>query len=809
MKRIITYISILGVALAVAVSCTREDSIEWNQDSDSSITIRLQTAEMGTRVTVKDGQEVDGDEIENKLEHADFFFFKDEAGETLLYKERLEVKEGELVSVGTNLYEYTFDATVHSELKGPSYVYVIANYPDEITETTLAGILALDIKTDLSGEFDSFVMDSYDSANAERMTYLAPSKGHDNSLDKDGKVKYTIGLTRAAAKLMLSFKVAKSYTDASKNYWTPVTDQMWWNFLYVLKKTNVEAEPVAYNVENKANYFNTDQFVPVKDLTKGDTSEESEEEHTGEDDDFTYWTTSAVYTYPQSYGTSDVTAPYFKIFCPWTCEKKGKNNFYYKIILPKLDSFQRNKVYRLMVDVSVIGGTEEDWALLTDHIYVADWWAPEKIEASFEGAMYLDVPVKEFTIYGDDFIDIPVVSSNLITVTGVSGTKTNLYSGNSESVTPTISNITKEGFRLTHVLNTDMTSDGFDCTPITYTMTVNHASGGLNKPITVKVTQYPSIWVKADESNGYAYVNSYTYSKTTGSWWDQQTDNRGGRNNYTTFYSGNSQFAAWNNNGWQDANLLGTINDGTNSASSNHNQYVVTVSVLPSGYKVKGMTEDVVIGDPRGGKLAANNLGYSAGTNGNRDNGVFNSYNAVSASTQNVIAPVIRIASSWGTTAPILNYNRAEERCASYQENGYPAGRWRVPTIAEIDFLIRLSDYNHIPELFSPEYHEETYQSYAYYDLYWAGGNYGYGGKPYVEEGGGHTNAFVNLAGATISNQNNYGNYQRLVKNNERYRMYMRCVYDEWYWGSEKYNNQGSKITGTGTAATQWIGYIF
>lgn len=796
MKRIFTYIYIIAVALAASVSCSREYVFEEN-GQDGFITLRLQTAEMGTRVTITDADPVDGEELENVVKHADFFFFKNEDGTGLLDHKRLEVKEGELVPVTgqDNLYEYKFDVrSENNPLQGPSYVYVIANYPEVIDDaeiTSLDDVLALDIPIDLKSGFDSFVMDSYDSAADNRLTYLSPSKGHDDSLDKEGNVKYTIGLTRAAAKLVLSFKVAKSYTDAAQNVWTPVTNQMWWNFLYVRKSgMTMEAEPLAFDA--KTNYFNTAQLSPV---ANGD-----------EDDNYTYWTTSAVYTYPQSYKTDDVTAPYYKLFCPWTCEKKGMNNFYYKIILPDLNvdeegnnSFKRNKVYRLMVDVSVIGGTEEDWALLTDHIYVADWWAPEKIEASFEGAMYLDVPVTYFEIYGDDFITVPVVSSNPITVTVNSARKTDLSGDDPTTVdaaSPSITNITKEGFKLTHVLERNMALRSFDFTPITYTVTVNHDTGGLNKPITVTIVQYPSIWAKADASNGYAYVNSYTYSSGN--------NNRGGRNYSTYFYTGRSQTGAWNNNGRQDANLLGTVNNGSGSVNNNHNQYVVTVSVLPSGYKVAGLDEDVVIGDPRGGKLAANNLGFNAGTNGNRNTNVQNSYDAVSSSTQNVIAPVIRIASSWGTTSPILNYDRAEERCASYQENGYPAGRWRIPTVAEIDFLIRLSDYEHIPELFSPEYHSGNN---SYYDVYWAGGHYGYGGVPYTSEGGGHSYAFVDLTNATTLNANDYGNNQRLQKNNERFRTYMRCVYDEWYWGSQKYGNNGQPTTGN--AATQWLGYIY
>ena len=54
------------------------------------------------------------------------------------------------------------------------------------------------------------------------------------------------------------------------------------------------------------------------------------------------------------------------------------------------------------------------------------------------------------------------------------------------------------------------------------------------------------------------------------------------------------------------------------------------------------------------------------------------------------------------------------------------------------------------------------------------------------------------MSGATTNNS-------QLVKNNERFVTYMRCVYDEWYWSDTQYNNQGQP----GNAATQWTGYIY
>jgi len=233
------------------------------------------------------------------------------------------------------------------------------------------------------------------------------------------------------------------------------------------------------------------------------------------------------------------------------------------------------------------------------------------------------------------------------------------------------------------------------------------------------------------------------------------------------------------------------MNSG-NAMNANYNQYVVHVSVLPQDYSVQGISDAIIIGDPRGGKLTYNYLGYQAGTNGSnggRDYTVQTNYNAVSNTAQNIIAPVIRIASSWGATGSINNYYRAEERCAAYQENGYPAGRWRVPTVAEVDFLIQLSDNYHIPELF------DCYRSGGTYLTYWANGPAHYAGSDYAAR---YNTVFVNGTGTSIG-----GNSFDAV---------VRCVYDEWFWGSAKYNSQRQEINSQSTNTTpaqQWIGYIF
>lgn len=108
-------------------------------------------------------------------------------------------------------------------------------------------------------------------------------------------------------------------------------------------------------------------------------------------------------------------------------------------------------------------------------------------------------------------------------------------------------------------------------------------------------------------------------------------------------------------------------------------------------------------------------------------------------SKENFIAPTFRIASSFGKTYDVSKINAAK-RCASYQEAGRPAGRWRIPTKAEIAYMRQLSDEGIIPELFTS-------------------------GKTYWSSTG------------AIQINNNGDIVTSTSTSNP-----VRCVYDEWYW---------------------------
>ncbi len=101
---------------------------------------------------------------------------------------------------------------------------------------------------------------------------------------------------------------------------------------------------------------------------------------------------------------------------------------------------------------------------------------------------------------------------------------------------------------------------------------------------------------------------------------------------------------------------------------------------------------------------------------------------------------------------------------ATYQELNKPAGRWRLPTYGELEFIISLSSTGKIPELYSSG------------EYYW------------TAQGA----CRVNSDGTITLNTSQTDD------------VYCRGVYDEWYW--EQYPQY--KITPTGTNYSYTLGDV-
>lgn len=265
----------------------------------------------------------------------------------------------------------------------------------------------------------------------------------------------------------------------------------------------------------------------------------------------------------------------------------------------------------------------------------------------------------------------------------------------------------------------------------------------------IAITQYPGMYIEADRNPGGSYNTSNdnsNYQSDYGFVFVNPTFNQGSRRDY-----------------WTNSTALGGVH-GLTGQNKNPNMYVINISQLDAG-------SEFIIGDPRtlyinndltgNGSIAertsdqttvgnwseAGEALYPGGAT-KRKLQYYYPTREVAATDKNayMVAPKIRIASSWGVTNHIYRQD-ARRRAASYQERGYPAGRWRLPTLGEFTFITQLSAAGKIPTLFSLNNNYLTAQG------------------VYQVDRNGNVTAQTNANTTAI-----------------------RAVYDEWYWENSAYN---------------------
>lgn len=143
----------------------------------------------------------------------------------------------------------------------------------------------------------------------------------------------------------------------------------------------------------------------------------------------------------------------------------------------------------------------------------------------------------------------------------------------------------------------------------------------------------------------------------------------------------------------------------------------------------------------------------------------------------NTIAPKFRICSSYGGTSPYLTREMARRRAAAYQELGYAAGRWRLPTFGEVKFVMDLAQQYKIPRLFGRD-------TGAWY--YWCAQ-----GAVLVPRRGDTTTVPRIVANPAQNGTPSGGSSAVTPFTGNNYRDHARFVYDEWYWGDETLNTNG------------------
>ena len=670
------------------------------------------------------------------------------------------------------------------------WVYAIANHPrivaagdpEDLSGTDVATISALTKDIEFDGG----------NVKTPQTNFLMSTDGQFEvtGIKRRSTIVATanIGLKRVAAKITVAVRVVpqveikntvtiSGVTDTRTEIWKPRLDEMYIYLVNGAKTGRVSGAPVAgsdlYQYQQVEFDMNGGESHSYDTYTKRVDGEGNEildanglvQYDKSTDTGIFYPSKSPFYTYPEQWMYGSEEEPYLKLAIPWDREAGVSDNglnfgttskiYYYRVYCPAsaIDmsnaQFLRNNWYKVILNVGILGSeTDGGEMVINGNYYVVDWQERETgsggegtgindsdKEAEIKGARYLFLNEQNFIMYNLEDLMIPYVTSDPCIIEDFEAKKYVFSGSQKDSLITTspaawnmdvslVTTATGAHISFNHPLNNDTSTSDYDVSPYKITFTIRHKDDpSYAKEVTIE--QRPAIMIDMDNNAsgthyGYTYVNN-----GEGSYGDNGTS------------SGNN---------------------------TNFNMFIIETTVLPSD-------SDYMLGDPR--LTTVDNLNswptrnsavstWSANTASVQGNNRRLSYYYPvdpDEKANDIIAPKYRVASSHGATTT-LSYANAFRRCASYQEKGYPAGRWRLPTVAEISYITKLNADGMIVRLFGNTTDNTT-------TAYWCNSGYM---SVYNGTNAASKQAPVPHIGDTSGNR------------------YVRCVYDEWYWEGITYN---------------------
>ena len=612
------------------------------------------------------------------------------------------------------------------------WVYALVNIKDVVSEdefkksTSLDSLKKISIKADFGPDAsgnavsqDSFVMDG----EAEL------------PWDYSGNFNFncTVPISRAASKITLN--VTK--IDKVDN-WEPLPDQM-----KVAYMNGINAGYVNGTMDKASRQGNDNEYL-YKSAAQALTGDAA----TGWTHEIPFYSYYNLWRDPDNSSNPDCgEAPYLLLSLPWKNDADRHFTCWYAVPFNTLEGhLDRNTWYKINLSVNILGSGDPDKpTVLTPSYMILPWGNEVETNANLMRYRYLMVDQNYYEMHNVNSLTIPFISSHEVEVVDHSLTYTKLKPTKGDykpeenvpvdaSNNPYSVNINKDNNALVfeHTLINDYNSD-YDVSAYTLKVTIRHKDD-TNYYETLTVVQYPALYVRAELNSDCHPDHIDSGTNGSGGWpfnrWSNN-DNAG----YVHVNGNNSRNSDWN--------TVSTYNAG----NTDPYMYVVNVSSLP-------VDADYSIGDPRVDSY--NSSFYSDWKNkmwlyGTNHSLTYYYSGEETERVLNMIAPSFRIASSYGVVG-LLTYDESKRRCAGYQEDGYPAGRWRLPTPAEIRYMAMLAGDGKIPVLLSLRDSDG-------YTYYWAADS-----KAYSPDGP------------------NPGNTSSSGSSNPTYYNYVRCVYDEWYW---------------------------
>ena len=633
------------------------------------------------------------------------------------------------------------------------------------------------------------------------------------AMDGTGTVKLSgtkavgkIDVKRSASKITLALNIEEKVTETVGGQtliWHPDLKGMAVRLISGVKDSQLDPAPKEGMADD--NYFSTHDDL-VYSFSKTDAK------------DYPWLQQHPFYTYPNKWKSSrdEMHRTFMILSVPWTSDGHTYRTCYYQVPVVPVNRNEtvRNMSYHINLHVGMLGSFVPDEPTeITADYYVADW-GEENIDVDIKDFRFLVVDYNEYVVNNENRVEIPFYTSHptkvvkaemrfwrfnfsdegtpfVVTVSDAQNIRSNSkgggyvykatfdnkisklivehplkvfepYRSNGNAVSLTNNdgpNTTRPKTQTQSAINTVLNrinyyrqTDVDEYSKVEFTVTVQHEDMvGTDKfTETVTITQYPGIYITAIQN---------AYTRTGGDLSGTGAQASVWINGNNTEISGLSYGVS---NGGKTNGWTTSIGLSTGYLNWNPNLYQITITQLPSGTKY-------VIGDPRAYDIN-NNL--TNGSMGKRTPTVFSQFiNApdVDGKTRKlrnyyptnesedamfIIAPKFRICSSYAGTGNILNRTYARRRCAAYQEMGYPAGRWRLPTYGEVDFIMQLAADYKIPRLFG--------RSDAASWWYWCA------------QGAAKVPGKKDTARPSLD---------KSIPDSQPERT--RFVYDEWYWGEE------------------------
>ena len=730
---------------------------------------------------------------ERQLNRLDcFFYVKDKTDQPCVYYHKAEINDLDQATI-----PFFVNDLVLKEIfpKGALCdVFVIANLPGDHTfeantpETTVQalGELTLDMS---KGEYDvygkSFVMTGSGIVQ----------KG------KNSNATATIALARVASKVTMTVKVPMSIevqNRSSMDKMVPVfadnegNSTLKTSFRYGTSKSYLSgAFP-----EDSDNFIWTNKIPYTKSATSLGSY-------------YVYTCDVPFYTYARSWDKGSESAAYVTFEMPWGVDEDndGKadddyKTYYYQLLVNGGGrNFVPNAWYDMIVTVGVLGSTVEAQPKELEELsyYVLDWTTEtsnnnygsgdreENVEV--DKFNYLEVPQTYIEMDNVDEVSIRYNASHKIgvmwdtkggkKVEGLSGT-TNLsalYIENG-SGTPaakeikdiTLKDATKPDTQEQNVVSNftdnnkglltfkyNLSDDVYSPAYVFLTIWLDVNGDGvkdtdeiLTQDVTIVI--YPAIYIVGDNSALYSIFINGNYRKGESYYLKIANISVGravGTDPDNSTYMHVISTSAFNLNNYMFAYNNNKVKDS---------EYIIGDPRVRSSNKLGVPDDNTTVKQNADGWIKATDV------NGNVRNLEYYYPTDTEANSYQVIAPKFRIASKLGGFSK-GDVEGAALRCASYQEHGFPAGRWRLPTTAEVLYIIELQRLGKIQKLF-------------------------YGNSTYLSA----------TDRVTTENNNNY----TLEKGVGTAQASVRCVYDEWFWGSEREAIANSSYSGEGGYQFTW-----